>query len=66
MNAPQSPNSTKVEQVKLLIDGQFESIVCRNHIYTNAGAGGSVGLATTTGAVRISSSVPKPSSARQS
>ena len=35
----------------ILIEGQFENIICRNYIYTNPGASGSVGIETSTGAV---------------
>ena len=38
----------------VLVDGQFENIICRNHVYTNAGAAGSVGIETTAGAISTS------------
>ncbi len=46
-----SSNYLEGSERGVLIDGQFENIICRNHIYTNAGAGGSVGIETTTGAI---------------
>lgn len=46
-----SSNYLEGSERGVLIDGQFENVVCRNHIYTNAGASGSVGIETTTGAI---------------
>jgi len=35
----------------ILVEGQFENIICRNYIYTNSGTSGAVGLETSIGTV---------------
>jgi len=46
-----SSNYLEGSERGIRIEGQFENIICRNHIYTNAGSSGSVGIETSTGAV---------------